>query len=120
MRARKQKKDHLMFADIAKSRSKAGIWFQEAKSFRKHQRDAMRLVADQIDWVKLPNVIMAISQNPAGVVVIAPNPSLPGILVLADGTTTANTEKLQAKYTKIVAKCVEAVGVTPVKGERKK
>jgi len=117
---RPRKVDHLIYADVVDSKAKSGLWFSEKKSFRSRQRQIMECTKNQIDWITLRGAILAISRKPHGIVVIAPNPSLPGIVVLADGTTKANTEKLQRKYAAIVEKCAKQSGVLVQKGRKKK
>lgn len=117
---RPKKNDHLLIGEVAKSSSKAGIWFGEANAFKSRQKKILTELQDQIDWLKLPNAILAISQDPHGIVVIAPNPSLPGIIVLADGTTKSNTAKLQEKYTRLVAAATEKTGTTALTSSKRK
>jgi len=54
-----------------------------------------------------------VSTEPAGIVVIAPNPTLPGIIVLADGGTRAGTERLRSQYTKLVREAMEQLEIPP-------
>jgi hypothetical protein len=117
---RPRKTDQLIFADVTDSKAKAGVWFQETKSFKSRQKKILNTLKEQIDWVALPNAILAISDNPAGVVLIAPNPTLPGVFVVANGTTEANTLKLQRRYSKLVETVSKDAGADPLKSTRKK
>lgn len=116
---RRKKTDHLLYADVAKSRTKEGVWFVDQKRFKKTQRQMLKELQDRIDWVKLPDAILAVSTQPVGIVVLAPNPTLPGFIVCADGTTKANTEKLQKKYQDICAQIAKKLGVDIIIGEAK-
>ena len=117
---RRKKKDHLLYADVAKSRHKEGVWFEDQKRFKSIQRKMLEQLKDQIDWIKLPNAILAVSTKPVGIVILAPNPTLPGFIVCADGTTKANTEALQKKYQDLCLKISSAMGIVAVPGEAKK
>ncbi|MFI9208628.1 hypothetical protein ACIGW7_10835 [Streptomyces sp. NPDC053253] len=99
---REKKENHLLYADAVDSRGKSGVWFGEREEFKTAQGEAMEVIKERIDWVPIENAVMAVSLDPPGIAVIAPNPSLPGIIVLADGATAANTEQLKQHYTKLV------------------
>lgn len=99
---REKKKNHLLHADAVDSRGKSGVWFGEREEFKTAQAEVLEAVKERIDWVPIENAVMAVSLDPPGIVVIAPNPSLPGIIVLADGATTANSEHLKQHYTQLV------------------
>jgi hypothetical protein len=108
---RKIKNDHLIPADRTASSKKAGIWFAQTERFKDTQNKIMENIKDKIDWVNLPDAILAINIDPPGVIVIAPNPTLPGIIVLVDGATSSTELELQQKYTKAVAAIVESMGI---------
>jgi hypothetical protein len=99
---RERKTDHLLYADAVDSRGKSGVWFGERDEFQSAQREVMDVLRDRLDWVALDDAIMAVSLDPPGIAVITPNPSLPGILILADGATQANTDALKQRYTDLV------------------
>src|SRR5262245_9254214 len=104
----RQKKDnHLLYADAVASRGKSGVWFGERESFRSKQLDVMESLKERIDWVPLENAVMAVSLDPPGIAIIAPNPSLPGIIVLADGATTSNTEQIKRQFIETVRKVLD-------------
>ncbi|MGI5401929.1 hypothetical protein ACQEVG_21290 [Streptomyces sp. CA-135486] len=108
---RRSKNDHLIYADVVDSKSKAGVWMGERASFQDRQRQIMETVKDELDWVPVEGAIMAISTAPAGIVVIAPNPSLPGVIVLADGGSPAASAELQAAYEEVVRKSMAELGI---------
>ncbi|MFE6406543.1 hypothetical protein ACFVOR_06365 [Streptomyces sp. NPDC057837] len=93
--ARREKKDHLIYADVVDSKSKAGVWMGERASFQEEQGRIIEALKKRTDWVELKGAIMVIGTDPAGITVIAPNPTLPGVIVLADGGS-ATSAKLQA------------------------
>ena len=107
---RKLKNDHLLYADAVGSTKKSGVWFASKEEFRPLQARAMEHVKEQTDWVAMENVVMVINLDPPGIAVIAPNPSLPGLIVLADGSTEENSKVIQEKYTKLVKLAVETSG----------
>lgn len=109
---REKKQDHLLYADAVASRGKSGVWFGEREEFKATQTEVMEAIKDRFDWVSLEDAIMAVSLDPPGIVVIAPNPSLPGIIVLADGATAANTEQLKSEYTEMVRQVLEANNIS--------
>jgi len=109
---RAKKDNHLLYADAVGSRGKSGVWFGEREEFKSAQVDVIDAIKEQIDWVPVENAIMAVSLDPPGIVVIAPNPSLPGIIVLADGATTANSEYLTKQYTEIVRGALKAADIS--------
>ncbi|MFD5746492.1 hypothetical protein [Streptomyces sp. NPDC127033] len=109
---RERKDDHLLYADAVGSRGKSGVWFGEREAFQTRQHEVMDAVKDQVNWVALENAVMAVSLDPPGIVVMAPNPSLPGIIVLADGATPENSEQLKSQYTAIVGKIMTEQGLT--------
>lgn len=109
---RQVKSDHLIYADAVGSRGKSGVWFGEREEFKKRQTEVMDTIKERVDWVPLEGAMLAISADPPGIVVIAPNPSLPGVIVVADGATKANSEKLQEIYTAIVRQAVQDAGIT--------
>ncbi|WFB08199.1 hypothetical protein LRS74_14910 [Streptomyces sp. LX-29] len=108
---RRSKNDHLIYADVVDSKSKAGVWMGERASFQDRQRQIMEAVKDGLDWVPVEGAIMAISTEPAGIAVIAPNPSLPGVIVLADGGSPAATADLQARYEEVVRTSMADLGI---------
>jgi hypothetical protein len=108
---RPKKTNHLIYADMVDSRSKSGIWFSHAEEFKGQQQSVIRALKEKLDWVPIENAIMAISIEPPGIVLIAPNPSLPGIIVLADGATPASTDELKARYTGLVREATAQIGV---------
>ncbi|MFB0629112.1 hypothetical protein [Streptomyces sp. AB3(2024)] len=99
---REQKDNHLIYADAVGSRGKSGVWFGDREDFKSKQVSVMDAVKERIEWVPVEDAVMAISLDPPGIVLMAPNPSLPGIIVLADGATSENTEHLKKHYTEIV------------------
>jgi hypothetical protein len=117
---RPKKVDQLIYADVTDSKAKAGVWFGETTAWKRNQKSIMAALRDRISWVNLPGAILAISDQPVGVVLIAPNPSLPGIFVVADGTTKTNTAKLQSQYSKLVAGLTKDQGIAPIVGRGKK
>ncbi|MCX5431576.1 hypothetical protein OHU11_28400 [Streptomyces sp. NBC_00257] len=94
--ARRAKQDHLIYADVVDSKSKAGVWMGERASFQEKQQRILEALKERTDWVELPGAVMVISTEPAGITVIAPNPSLPGVIVLADGGSPAASAALQS------------------------
>ncbi|WP_405853932.1 hypothetical protein OG407_00600 [Streptomyces sp. NBC_01515] len=99
---REQKDNHLIYADAVGSRGKSGVWFGEREDIKAKQVTVMDAVKERVEWVPVEDAVMAISLDPPGIVLMAPNPSLPGIIVLADGATAENTEHLKKHYTEIV------------------
>jgi hypothetical protein len=108
---REKKDNHLLYADAVASRGKSGVWFGEREEFKATQIEVMDAVKEKIDWVPIENAVMAVSLDPPGIVVLAPNPSLPGIMVLADGATAANTEYLKKHYTEVVQDVLKAASI---------
>jgi hypothetical protein len=108
---REKKDNHLLYADAVASRGKSGVWFGEREEFKTTQSEVIEAVKDKINWVPIENAIMAVSLDPPGIVVMAPNPSLPGIMVLADGATAANTEHLKKQYTEVVQEVLKAADI---------
>ena len=106
---RKVKTDHLIKpGGWADSRSKSGVWFAEKKAFKSRQRKVLAALKQSVNWVPIEGAIMVVSHEPAGVVVIAPNPTLPGIMVFSNGSTPENTARLQEEYTAIVSNTMES------------
>src|SRR5690348_16687793 len=108
---RRTKTDHLIHADVVDSKSKAGVWMGERASFQDKQRQILNVLKDNLDWVPLEGAIMAISTNPAGITLIAPNPTLPGLIVLADGGSPAASAHLQALGEDLVRKAMSDLGI---------
>lgn len=107
------KDNHLIYADAVGSRGKSGVWFGEQKAFKEHQAQIIERLKDQVDWVPLENAMLAVSIDPPGICVIAPNPSLPGIIVLADGATPENTAAIRAQYVETTRLTIEKIGLAP-------
>jgi hypothetical protein len=101
------KDNHLIYADAVQSRNKSGVWFGEQKAFKDHQANVLEKIKDRIDWVPLENAVLAVSIDPPGICIIAPNPSLPGIIVLADGATPENTATIRQRYIDLVRASIE-------------
>ncbi|GGU81833.1 hypothetical protein GCM10010260_12930 [Streptomyces filipinensis] len=108
---REKKDNHLLYADAVASRGKSGVWFGEREDFKTKQTSVMDAVKERVEWVPVENAVMAISLDPPGIVLMAPNPSLPGIIVLADGATSENTEHLKKHYTEIVQDVLKAADI---------
>lgn len=108
---RRKKTDHLIYADVVDSKQKAGVWMGERASFQERQKQILEGIKDQLDWVPVEGAIMAISTEPAGIAVIAPNPSLPGMIVLADGGSPAASSDLQARYEAVIRDVMADLGI---------
>ena len=113
------KTDHLIPIDICDSKSKAGVWFGEKRGWKKLQKDVMNQFKDATNWVDVKNSILVISEKPEGVVLVAPNPALPGIMVFANGTTEASTKELYRRYTQQVSAIAASRGSGSIIGEPK-
>lgn len=109
--ARREKKDHLIYADVVDSKSKAGVWMGERASFQEKQGRIIEGLKEKTDWVGLRDAIMVISTDPAGITVIVPNPTLPGMIVLADGGSPATSAKLQAAAEEKVRAIMGELGI---------
>ncbi|MGW4596651.1 hypothetical protein ACWEOA_15295 [Streptomyces sp. NPDC004457] len=109
--ARREKKDHLIYADVVDSKSKAGVWMGERASFQEKQGRILEALKERTDWVELKDAVMVISTDPAGITVIAPNPSLPGVIVLADGGSPAASAELQATAEQQVREVMGELGI---------
>ncbi|MET9218667.1 hypothetical protein ABZX65_07775 [Streptomyces sp. NPDC003300] len=110
-KARREKQDHLIYADVVDSKTKAGVWMGERASFRDEQGRILEALKDSTDWVGLDGAIMVISTEPAGLTVIAPNPTLPGVIVLSDGGSPAATARLQADGERQVRGVMAELGI---------
>lgn len=109
--ARREKNDHLIYADVVDSKSKAGVWMGEQASFQENQNRIIEAVKEQTDWVELKNAIMVITTDPAGITVIAPNPTLPGVIVFADGGSPGATAKLQTAAEENIRAVMDDLGI---------
>ncbi|MFJ8956503.1 hypothetical protein ACIRJL_10685 [Streptomyces sp. NPDC102383] len=108
---RRPKSDHLIYADVVDSKSKAGVWMGERDAFQAKQTEILEGVKDKTDWVPVENAIMMVSTAPAGITFIAANPTLPGVIVLADGGSPEATAQLQAAGVEIVRKVMSERGI---------
>jgi hypothetical protein len=108
---RRPKTNHLIYADVVDSKTKAGVWMGERASFQDKQKQILDRLKDQLNWVSLDDAIMVISTEPAGITVIAPNPSLPGLIVLADGGSPAASANLQAAHEDVIRKVMAGLGI---------
>lgn len=105
------KDNHLIYADAVGSRGKSGVWFGEQSVFKENQAEIMNNLKDKVDWVPLENAMLAVSIDPPGIAVIAPNPSLPGIIVLADGATQENTSDIAERYIDMTRNAIQDIGL---------
>ncbi|GAA3834401.1 hypothetical protein GCM10022403_079040 [Streptomyces coacervatus] len=108
---RRAKNDHLLYADVVDSKQKAGVWMGERDAFQTKQAEILEAVKDQADWVPVENAIMVVSTEPAGITFIAPNPTLPGVIVLADGGSPEASAQLQAAGEELVRKVMAERGI---------
>lgn len=99
---RPKKTDHLIPVTTPASKCKAGVWFGDRKEFKDRQARLMEAIKDQVCWIAVEGAIIAVREEPHGIVLIAPNPTLPGMIVLADGAGKVDTERLQEAYTRLV------------------
>lgn len=97
------------------SRAKAGVWFSEKVKFKANQKLILDALKDELDWVPLSGAIMIVNQKTPGIVIVAPNPSLPGIIALANGVTDSGTEKLQKSIEATLRRLAEQEAVATVK-----
>lgn len=109
--ARREKTNHLIYADVVDSKSKAGVWMGERASFQEKQGRLIEALKERTDWVELKDAIMVISAEPAGITVIAPNPTLPGVIVLADGGSPAASAQLQTAAEEKVRAVMGELGI---------
>ncbi|MFJ2555485.1 MULTISPECIES: hypothetical protein [unclassified Streptomyces] len=93
------------------SKSKAGVWMGERASFQENQGRIIEALKEGTDWVELKDAIMVIGSDPAGITVIAPNPTLPGVIVLSDGGSPATSAKLQAAAEEKVRTVMAELGI---------
>lgn len=105
------KDNHLIYADAVGSRGKSGVWFGEQSVFKEHQSKIMEDIKDKIDWIPLDNAILAVSIDPPGICILTPNPSLPGIIVLADGATPENTAVIRERYIQSTKEVISNLGL---------
>ncbi|MFK4222127.1 hypothetical protein [Streptomyces sp. NPDC019890] len=108
---RRTKNDHLIYADVVDSKSKAGVWMGAQDAYQAKQGQIMEALKDNASWVPLDNAIMVISTAPAGITVIAPNPTLPGLIALADGGSPAASAELQAVAEETIRKAMADLGI---------
>ncbi|MGH3735681.1 MAG: hypothetical protein ACRDT6_08670 [Micromonosporaceae bacterium] len=108
---RRSKDDHLIYADVVDSDSKAGVWMGEREAFQANQSKIMEAVKDRTDWVSLKDAVMVITTDPAGITVIAANPTLPGMIVLADGGCPENSAKLQSMSEEVIRQVMADLGI---------
>ncbi|MEU9342079.1 hypothetical protein AB0D74_12780 [Streptomyces sp. NPDC048278] len=108
---RRTKGDHLIYADVVDSKSKAGVWMGERDAFQAKQAEIMEALKDNTDWVPVENAIMVVSTEPAGITIIAANPTLPGVIVLADGGSPEASAQLQATGEELVRKLMAERGI---------
>ncbi|TCR22919.1 hypothetical protein EV578_104249 [Streptomyces sp. BK205] len=109
---RRGKNDHLLHADVVDSKQKAGVWMGERDAFHAKQSEILEAIKDEADWVPIEGAIMVVSTEPAGITLIAPNPTLPGVIVLADGGSPAASARLQAVGEDMVRRAMAARGIT--------
>lgn len=117
---RPNKEDHLIPVDICDSRAKAGVWFGEKRGWKTLQNAVLEKFKDEANWVDVKKAILVISEKPEGVVLVAPNPALPGIMVFANGTTASTTERLYKIYTKKIAELAQEAGTETLIGQPRK
>ncbi|MCZ0990401.1 hypothetical protein [Streptomyces diastatochromogenes] len=108
---RRNKNDHLLYADVVDSKQKAGVWMGERDAFQAKQTEILEAVKDQANWVPVKDAIMVVSTEPAGITIIAPNPTLPGVIVLADGGSPEASAQLQAAGEELVRKVMAERGI---------
>ncbi|MGW8326771.1 hypothetical protein ACWGLE_02545 [Streptomyces sp. NPDC055897] len=101
----------MIYADVVDSKPKAGVWMGERASFQEKEGRVIEGLKEQTDWVELKNAIMVISTGPAGITVIAPNPSLPGVIVLADGGSPTPSARLQVAAEEKVRAIMAELGI---------
>jgi hypothetical protein len=95
------------------SKAKAGVWFAEKAKFKSNQKKVLAALKEQVDFLGLEGAIMVVNQKTPGIVLVAPNPSLPGIIVLSNGVTEAGTARLQKAMEAAIGKIVEDLGIEP-------
>lgn len=108
---RRTKGDHMLHADVVDSKTKAGVWMGEQDAFKTNQANVVEALKDSTDWVPIEGAIMIVSAQPAGITIIAPNPTLPGMIVLADGGSPQATQVLRAKGEELVRKSMAGLGI---------
>lgn len=111
---RRSKGDHLLHADVVDSKSKAGVWMGEQANFKADQANISEALKERTDWVDLENAVLVISTDPAGITVIAPNPTLPGMIVLADGGSPLASQILRDKGVELVRTTMAQLGIAEV------
>ncbi|MGW0731786.1 hypothetical protein [Streptomyces sp. NPDC002851] len=108
---RRTKNDHLIYADVVDSKQKAGVWMGERDAFQAKQAEILEGVKDKTDWVPVENAIMIVSTEPAGITVLAANPTLPGVIVLADGGSPEASAQLQAAGEELIRTVMAERGI---------
>jgi len=108
---RRAKNDHLIYADVVDSKTKAGVWMGERDAFQAKQAEILEEVKDKSDWVPVESAIMMVSTEPAGITFIAANPTLPGVIVLADGGSPEASARLQAAGEELVRNVMAERGI---------
>lgn len=119
VRERKRKTNHLIPADRVGSAAKAGVWFGEKERFKDIQAQIMEKVKDKIDWLPLSDAILAVSAEPPGIVVIASNPTLPGVIILGDAASMEATQQIQDRFTELVSGITDEMNIETHIGEAK-
>ncbi len=93
------------------SKAKAGVWFGDRKEFKKRQTLLMEAIKDKVAWIPVEGAIIAVREEPRGIVLLAPNPTLPGIIVLADGAGQKDTQRLQETHVQLVRDLAAAIEI---------
>jgi hypothetical protein len=110
-RRRPLKSDHLIPVTTPASKAKAGVWFGDRKEFKERQAKLMAAIKDKVAWIPVEGAIIAVREEPRGIVLIAPNPTLPGIIVLADGAGAKDTKRLQDAHLQLVRELASSMSI---------
>nr|WP_315598510.1 hypothetical protein [uncultured Cupriavidus sp.] len=93
------------------SKYKAGVWFGDRKEFKDRQTKIMEAIKEKVAWIPVEGAIIAVREEPHGIVLIAPNPTLPGIIVLADGAGQRDTKRMQEAHIQLVQELAQSLSI---------
>ncbi|MFZ5987980.1 MAG: hypothetical protein ACOYWZ_12770 [Bacillota bacterium] len=96
------------------SKAKAGIWFYEKQKFRVRQKKVIEELKKKVGYLNIEDAIMVVDPLIEGIAVVAPNPSLPGIIILADGPTQEKSCELQERVRSIVSEIMNDLDIKGV------
>ncbi|MCZ7382496.1 MAG: hypothetical protein O8C64_13115 [Candidatus Methanoperedens sp.] len=97
------------------SHSSNVLWMDTLENFKQNQSTVIKQLQEKYQTLPLEKTIMILSDDPQGIIVVAPNPNRPGMFIFSDAAKVRDAKKLREKMQKEISSLYGKLGIRAVK-----